>query len=235
MESYHVCVSWPTAGHPKPQFCMALAHMIGRFKSDYPGWNLAISMNYEEGKLPMVRESLVEKAMAVDDQIPTSHVLFIDDDMNFPPELMHRLFEHRVPIVGVNYPTRRPPIRMTAVKNHKPISSANKRGLEKVDFCGMGAMLIDVEVFRKIPKPWFLIGTQKHPETGEFASFVTEDTWFCAQAAKAGYEIMIDHDLSQDVSHLGTIEYTHSEVQLNAELKTYLEGGSSRISPAVAA
>jgi hypothetical protein len=33
--------------------------------------------------------------------------------------------------------------------------------------------------------------------------------FFCRKAREAGYEVLVDHDLSHQVKHIGTFEYSH--------------------------
>jgi len=63
-------------------------------------------------------------------------------------------------------------------------------------------MLIDLEVFEKVSRPWFAI-TWK-PEIDDYEG---EDWHFCAKAEKAGFGIYIDHQLSSQIGHWGDMKY----------------------------
>jgi hypothetical protein len=38
-----------------------------------------------------------------------------------------------------------------------------------------------------------------------------EDVYFCKKATAAGFEILLDHDLSKDVYHIGNMEFGYME------------------------
>lgn len=128
-----------------------------------------------------------------------SHLLFLDSDMRFPPTIAQRLASHGPPIVGVNY-SQRLQSRNTAIDMEgKPLKSRGEGGLREVSSCGFGALLIATSVFHEMRKPWFAFdwdGTQA----------VGEDVFFCRKVRMAGYQIMIDQTLSNEVRHIGSRE-----------------------------
>lgn len=158
------------------------------------------------------RQELVIEAMQAD----CSHILFIDTDMRFPKDAIDRLMAHDKPIVAANYATRRMPVKTVAFKTDGAwdcvYTTEKSSGLEPVSAVGMGLMLIKREVFEKLTLPWFIIGYS--PKTGEFSG---EDIYFCRQARKAGYEVLIDHDLSKEVKHIGSFEFAHEHAQVCKE------------------
>lgn len=145
-----------------------------------------------------------------------THVLFIDSDMRFPKETIHRLLEHGKAIVGTNAVTRRLPPVPTSYASVGPTDAENVRvytteastGLEKVATTGTGVILIDTRVFQKIAPPWF-----HTPWNPEKLTFGGEDAFFCMAAAKAGIDVWIDHDLSKEIGHIGTFEFKHSQAE----------------------
>jgi len=80
--------------------------------------------------------------------------------------------------------------------------SKGKTGLEQVTAVGCGVMMVKREVFENTPKPWFWF----HQIPGE--KLLGEDVYFCVKAFDAGYETYLDHDLSQQIGHVGS--YTFS-------------------------
>lgn len=139
--------------------------------------------------LPAQRTGLVKEAI----ERHFGHILFIDSDMRFPEDLLERLRAHGKDIVGVNYRQR------NADKWAAGISSEDKKGLEEVDALGFGAILIRTEVFIAVEAPWFA-----NPYDGQ--GFVGEDVFFCRKVKEAGYQIFVDHDLSQDIKHIASKE-----------------------------
>ena len=137
-----------------------------------------------------------------------THILYLDSDMRFPRDTLDRLLAHNKPIVAANYVTRRFPIRTVAYANDTDLTTVDtlpeSTGLEPVASVGMGVMLVSVEVFKSLQAPWFMIGYSQ--KTGEFSG---EDIFFCRKARAAGFEVLIDHDLSKEVKHTGTLDYMH--------------------------
>lgn len=132
-------------------------------------------------------------------QTGASHVLFIDSDMRFPEDTLDRLLAHDADIVGANYVQRTMPEWWVARKDQQVVSSVGRSGLERVDSVGFGVMLVHAHVFHGLQRPWF-----DTPYDG--TTHLGEDLYFCQQANAAGFYVRIDHDLSQQVRHQGTVE-----------------------------
>ena len=154
------------------------------------------------------REGLAKEALKVD----ADYILTLDSDMRFPKDVFDRLAAHDKPIVAANYSTRGLPAKPVAFSNARcneyVYTTADSHGLEEVYAVGMGVMLIKAEVFKKTPMPWFQIGYAT--DTGNFFG---EDIHFCHKVAKHGFPVMIDHDVSRQVRHIGSFEFTldHAE------------------------
>lgn len=138
-----------------------------------------------------------------------THVLWLDTDMAFPPELAVRLARHNRPVVACNYVTRDGSSQFTAIREDadqmiigRVETGPESTGLEAVAAVGMGAMLMRSDVVRDLPKPWFTHG--RHPKTG---GDIGEDIVFCRALRAAGHTIYIDHDLSKEIGHVGTHTY----------------------------
>jgi GT2 family glycosyltransferase len=130
-----------------------------------------------------------------------THLLFIDDDMVFPPDTLKRLLSHQKEIVGVVYHSRMfPPTPVVVTEEGQTVKVDGLEPLIKCGHVGGGVMLIDLEVFKKIERPWF---TTKTHENG--FTIMGEDAWFCSQARKAGYTIWCDTTLQ--IGHLGEFIY----------------------------
>lgn len=144
--------------------------------------------------LPNQRTNLIRKVI----ESHAGHVLFIDSDMRFPEDTIDKLLSHKKDIIGANCKHRQ------ANKWTAGISSRGKTGIQEVDNIGFGVTLIRTEVFIKMAEPWFAT-----PYDG--VQFVGEDVFFCRKAKEMGYKIFIDHDLSQDVKHIGSYEFGTEE------------------------
>lgn len=129
-----------------------------------------------------------------------THILMLDSDMSFPSTTASDLLLRGKDIIGVNATTRNYPVMTIAHDlKGKRIDSRGKAGVQKVQHVGMAVMLMKREIFHKISPPLFMM--EWIPDTGNYCG---EDVYFCAKAQAAGYDIWIDHDLSQQVGHLGS-------------------------------
>ena len=138
------------------------------------------------------------------------YILWIDADMRCPKTTIERLLSHKKDICGVNATTRTIPVKSTA-KNLEvdleektnswiAVSSKDKKGIERVSSIGCGVMLVHRSVFEKTPQPWFWF----YELPG--GKVLGEDVHFCIAAHDAGFETWVDHELSQEIGHVG--EYT---------------------------
>jgi hypothetical protein len=149
------------------------------------------------------RERLAEEAL----KDGADAILWVDSDMRFPKDALEILLSRDLPIVGVNATTRKFPVTPTAIDiDHEKnelvkVQSKGKTGLEQVMGVGFGMVLIKKEVFEATQKPWFWFD---HNDKG---GIIGEDIYFCAKAFDAGYQTVIDHDLSMHIRHIGTYEY----------------------------
>ncbi|MCH7775743.1 MAG: hypothetical protein IH878_04265 [Gemmatimonadetes bacterium] len=145
----------------------------------------------------LARSGLVEGAL----ETGASHMLWLDCDMRFPPDTLTRLLAHKKPIVGANAVARNDPHTFVATRGGKIVrTTGDSHGLEAVDKVGLAVMLTSMEVFRKIPRPWFLF------EYVGNKNYMSEDVYFCRKAKKAGFEIYVDHDLSKKVCHTAALD-----------------------------
>ena len=149
------------------------------------------------------RERLAEEAI----KDGADAILWVDSDMRFPKDALEILLSRNLPIVGVNATTRRFPVVPTALDidpetgDLVKVNSKGKTGLEQVMGVGFGMVLIKKEVFLAAQKPWFWF------EQTDKGGTIGEDIYFCAKAFDAGYQTVIDHDLSMHIRHIGTYEY----------------------------
>lgn len=149
------------------------------------------------------RERLAEEAL----KDGADAILWVDSDMRFPKDALEILLSRDLPIVGVNATTRRFPVKPTALdidpetNDLVKVNSKGKTGLEQVMGVGFGMVLIKKEVFLAAQKPWFWF------EQTDKGGTIGEDIYFCAKAFDAGYQTVIDHELSMHIRHIGTYEY----------------------------
>lgn len=156
------------------------------------------------GYVDVNRNKIVEEAI----KGGSTHLIFIDADMIFPEDGIFRLLEHDRDIVAANYNVRLDPtsqdISGPTVKmlvDGKSVSMV-KGGLpDKLFKCyavATGFMLINLDIFKKLEKPYF----DAHQEGG---GHTTEDVQFCINANKAGIEVWCDPTLK--LGHIGSYVY----------------------------
>lgn len=115
-------------------------------------------------------------------------VFFVDDDQTMPPEVLPRLLAHDVDIVSVNMLSKEAPFApymffaTDARGGGFPDTLDQQTGVVEVAACGLGGVLVKTDVFRRMPDPWFAVDDY----------LVTDDLWFCREARKHGYKIMVD-------------------------------------------
>jgi hypothetical protein len=180
----------------------------------------------------MIHQQRIDLAQAAVDS-GADRVLFIDTDMRFPSDSLLRLLAHGRAIVGANYVTREVPPMPTAsvLKDGKDWMKVptlhNSTGLQEVTGLGMGLILINTEVFKRLPKPWF-----NYPYSSVNDEFIGEDLWFSMKAAdEAGFKTYLDHDLSKEVRHLGLIEYRHEHFEATHDMPDELVISNPVIAP----
>jgi hypothetical protein len=131
-----------------------------------------------------------------------THILWIDTDMTFPEDTAIRLAAHNKPIVAANCVMKTIPPLCTAWRDGARVETTEtSSGLAAVDWVGMAIMLMRTAVVADLPRPWFPHGTS------EAGRDVGEDVMFCRALRAAGHEILIDHDLSKEIGHIGSYTY----------------------------
>lgn len=215
-----VAICIPHTGTFTAEFGICLAQMCVYCASALFEENQTRDMIFIERKtsnLPRSRQECLEDAQLQE----CTHAIFIDTDQTFPMDTIHRLIRWKKPFVACNIPLKIIPSFPTArVQTNNgfgyPVYSNRNEamGLEKVWRVGAGVMLIDMSVLDKIEKPWFEIRySDKH------STFVGEDWFFCKKLEDAGIDVLIDHELSRQIGHVGSFVYTHAHIPQMVEEK----------------
>lgn len=186
-----VLVAVPTTGTVEIEYVTSILG-LARLEPKADIVHLSGSLVYD------ARNNFVRKAIEQN----YSHVLFVDSDMVFNPDALHKLMTHNKDIVGANYYTRVRPYRscvyerlgiQDGVVYHKTVTDI-KQGLHECEGIGTAFLLIKTQVFKDIMnkfkcKPF-------EPSIG-----CGEDLAFCIRARECGYKVFADHDLT--VGHIG--------------------------------
>lgn len=147
------------------------------------------------------RNNLVEMAQ----EYKARYILFIDNDMYFFPGAFTKLFKADKDIIsGINV-YKSPPHTVAAynwnekTKHYESLTEWEHGETFEVDGVGGAFLLVKMEVFDKIEKPWFFLGEKEGTRIGN-------DFYFCNKAQEAGYKIWLDS--SARTGHLGVYPFT---------------------------
>lgn len=188
-----VAILIPSGSTWESAFGRCVANLIGRlgyYKIPHT------TLNIESSILPQARDLLL--SFACDHQ----YALCLDSDMTFPMDIVPMLMEHDKPIIAANYVTRPPCQFVSHDMEGKRMNSKGKTGLEQASRVALGCALINMKYIRDIPKPWFEFEYNK--ETGNYKG---EDCYFCDLLTKHNVEMWVDHDLSQQVGHVKSVQF----------------------------
>lgn len=186
---HRILISLPSGGYIRIETVKALLDMLKAtnnivFDIDCP-MSCYIHAN---------REKSVEYAL--DNQ--ADYILFIDGDVVPARNGLTKLLSLNVPICGGVYNTKEEN-SVPAVLLFEPLPEKPQQPI-KVDALPAGFLLIKMEVFRKIDRPWFFF----EPEMAG-KSMVGEDVYFCRKARKYGYDIWLDPTI--EIGHMGVRKY----------------------------
>ena len=200
---FAVCI--PTRDLCNSEFAKCLADMVGQFCTRYVGSGQAeLSTIVDLGTLlPDMRNALTREAI----KQGATHILWLDSDMTFPPDTLERLYKHDKPIVGAGYSQRKDPARPVAARDGVWLyTEETDTGLEPVDYIGQGCLLVQTDVYKHLEEPWHQLAWN-----AEKARVVSEDVYFCRQAAGIGAVPHIDHDLTKEIGHVGYRTFTYKD------------------------
>ena len=208
----HLAICLPQTETVRAEYARSLANMMLRLGNEETGVRRVDLIGGHGSTLPMVRQNIAERAL----EHGATHTLWIDSDHMFPNDTAHRLLAHGRPYVGINATTRCAPVRSTALKKHGELLATTKhsKGLERVWRMGFGVVLIEARVFQEMEKPWFLI---EYITQGDESVFRGEDIYFCEKAKAAGFHPMVDHDLTKETAHIGSIAWDSAALEITLE------------------
>jgi len=153
--------------------------------------------------------------------------MFIDDDMIFPSDAVHRLLIHDKAIVGALCFARTEELIKPIAKKLDGNTLVdigweevkNWKGVTKVDATGTGFLLIKREVLEAMSPPYFYFG-----RTEEFGltplpmahQDLSEDTTFMMNAGKKGYSVWVDPTII--IGHHGGKVFKRPEEQVEGSI-----------------
>lgn len=135
--------------------------------------------------------------MVIDQAIENgcTHILFLDDDVYPPLNIVSKLLSHDKDVVTGLYLSRSYPHRPYLFHIANPDGScvwkhlsSSERGLIEIVNAGLGAVLINTKVFEKMEKPYVRLGELESDQW-------CDDIGFFNRVRKAGFKIYCDLDV----------------------------------------
>ena len=189
-----ICV--PSGRDWKAAFGSSLIGLVRHLERSGVDYDVFLQMG--ASVLPRARQKAVEWAKSIN----ATHLLCIDDDMQFTPDCVQSLLSHDVDIVAANYVTKVARQPVTHGIDGAAVTSADKLGLQEVGWVGFGMVLIKLDAIKDIPAPLFEMRWME-----ERKDFIGEDFYFCGKVRAHGVKIYVDHDASQGLGHVGDCNY----------------------------
>jgi hypothetical protein len=207
----NLCVCVPSNGSWSSDFGRNLVTATAEFMTYRPlkakGWTGKIyqTLTADSSMLVRNRHDLVRASM----KAGASHIMLLDADMKFPKDLFARWIELDKPVIAANATYRRVPVKPIArgFDSEEPIDSRERSGLEAVRQVGCAVMMLKREVFVKIRPPYFMMDWV--PDLG---GYVGEDIYFCQLLQENGFEVLVDHDVSPLIEHMGSYSYGYKDI-----------------------
>lgn len=193
-----VIVAMPAQGSVKAKTSLCLAEMCLKY-----GHRISEVWTLSNTYLHRSREKLMAAAVESD----ASHLMFIDSDVIFPPDGMERLLRQKKGIIGATYHLKWQGNKVLA---HKPLGTKYGASREPRKFLKpnethevralpTGFMLVDLDIVRPVPQPWFDYGRNTEEE------WMGEDVFFCELLREHGHQVFLDPTIP--VGHVGDWVY----------------------------
>lgn len=196
-----VCCLIPARDEVKTEFMLSFVAMMQHCALHPPDGLTGLGFEVMRTSiLPSGRQSLANAAIT----LGVSHTLWLDSDMGFPKDTLHRLLAHDLDVVGVNARERRPPYRFVVEETpmQRLVTDKTTKGVVEVHRMGLAVALVKTSVFHRLDWPFFDFEVLPEKQT-----FRGEDYYFCEKARKAGVKFHVDHDLSREVAHIGDFAF----------------------------
>ena len=155
------------------------------------------------------------EALNMAKKVKATHLLYLDTDHTFPPDLIHQLLMPNKDVIAANCVTKSIPSNTTA----RLYNAEDPRGtivysdegaepnLQQVWRVGTGVMMLSKKAFGQLNHDCFAVEYKADRD-----SYQGEDWTLCERLEKAGVPIYVDHALSRQIGHLGILDYGHDMV-----------------------
>lgn len=169
------------------------------------------------------RNMIIESALTQD----CTHILFLDDDVLHPSDIVEKLLRHDKDLVTGVYPMRNFPHQSIIFDVAESDGRAyyyypedgDGNSLVPIVAAGLGACLVKCEVFEKMPRPWITLGELEKDHW-------CDDISFFKRFRDSGFQAYCD--LSVQCGHMATVTVRNEYVD-GKWMTTYDTGGSSKV------
>jgi hypothetical protein len=188
----------------KSRFAICLTNLWGRLaRQGIAGHNLEkldLRCFTQASCLSVGRQFLLDEALAGG----YTHMFNLDDDIVFPEDIVDRLLAKDKAVVSINLLKKSDEFcPLVTDKNGTPISSIGRTGIEEITSMPMAGTLINLDAIRHVERPHFQVLWDEAKK-----SYIGEDVYFSTLLRINHVTLWVDHDVSQDISHIGTKEYS---------------------------
>lgn len=193
-------ISVPSCREPKSgfnaSFLSLTANLLSNGLKNHKLVGIAPEIAAQASCLSQARQHALDKAI----ENGFTHWLSLDDDMMFPADVVDQMLAHDAAIVTANYRKKnyKQVIGVCQGIDGLGIDSTGKSGTEVIGWMGGGMFLADLAKIKHIPRPHFEVVYCK-----ERNDYYDQDNYFSAKLRQNGVEILLDHDLSQQIIHVG--------------------------------
>lgn len=189
-------IGFPTRGMVSTYFMMARAHLSGTLGISWSDFivtdEVARQAGIDSTSVAAKKQLIAEHAISQG----AEWILFLDDDVLFPPDTLLKLLQSGKDIIGGVYWSKSDPCVPLMFRDHMkgPYLDWHAGDLIRVDAMGMGLTFIKTKVFKALPKPWFSENYVYHnlDITDKRNIGTTEDLYFYKKARDFGFEVWCD-------------------------------------------
>lgn len=234
LKQLQVLIAVPSNGLWQDKFGVSLVSLMSHFLTHKLGNYKSQSARLASIAGSILSNQRMDAMLGAASAKSISHLLFVDSDQTFPMDMLQRLVLRDEDVVAANIATKKIPAQPTAMNRDgegwKPVyTTEESTGLEKVDRIGCGVMLIKRKVFQAIVEDDNASEAFCVKWVPKVRKYQGEDWALCELIEKLGFNIFIDHDLSQEIGHVGNFVYTH-EVVGTIELQPREEANGETVS-----
>lgn len=234
----HVFIAIPSGDMLHADFSMSLAAML---MYSFANTNIDISFSNSRGSdIARNRNELMNGVINANKngtpQTPITHILMLDSDIVFPPDLIEKFLGHDKNFVAACYSRRVEPFDVVGVNfemghSSLKIEQRDDKFLRTMIFAPVGCALMRVECLERLELPFFAFETINYfntsmhqdnyykriygdvfdtnaAEKSKALFSISEDHYFIARLRAAEVDIWCDLIMTKQISHIGIKQYT---------------------------